>query len=98
MYIEAILTDLSKAFDCILNDFLIAKLTAYGSDYQSVRIMESFLSNWQQRTNINNAFSRYSEIIYGVQQGSIMGPLLFNTYICNIFFDIIDMISQDSGR
>ena len=67
----AILTDLSKAFDCILHELLIAKLAAYGFDYQSLRIMESFLSNKQQRTKINNAFSRYSEIIYGVPQASI---------------------------
>ena len=87
---EAILIDLSKAFDCILHDLLIAKLAAYGFDYQSLRIMESFLSNRQQRTKINNAFSRYSEIIYGVPQGSILGPLLFNVYICDIFFDIIE--------
>ena len=86
----AILTDLSKAFDCILHDFLIAKLAAYGFDYQSLRIMESFLSNKQQRTKINNAFSRYSEIRHGVPQGSILGPLLFNIYICDIFFDKIE--------
>ena len=86
----AILTDLSKAFDCILQDLLMAKLAAYGFDYQSLRIMESFLSNRQQRTKINNAFSRYSEIIYGVPQGSVLGPLLFNVYICDIFFGIIE--------
>ena len=87
---EAILTDLSKAFDCTLHDLLIAKLAAYGFDYQSLRIMESFLSNRQQKTKINNAFSCYSEIIYGVPQGSILGPLLFNIYISDIFFDIIE--------
>ena len=86
----AILTDLSKAFDCILHDLLIAKLAAYCFDYQSLRIMESSLSNRQQRTKINNVFSRYSEIIYGVPQGSILGSLLFNVYICDIFFDIIE--------
>ena len=48
--IGAILADLSKAFDCILHDLLIAKLAAYGFDCQSLRIMESFLSNRHQRT------------------------------------------------
>ena len=86
----AILTDLSKAFDYILHDLLIAKLAAYGFDYQFLKIMESFLSNRQQRTKSNSAFSHYSEIIYGVPQGSILGPLLFNIYICDIFFDIIE--------
>ena len=86
---EAILTDLSKAFDCILH-ILIAKLTAYGFDYQSLRIMKSFLSNKQQRTKVGNAFSRFSQIIYGVPQGPILDPLLFNIYICDIFFDIIE--------
>ena len=73
-----------------MHDLLIAKLAAYDFDYQSIRIKESFLSNRQQRTKINNAFSHYSEIIYGVLQGSILGPLLFNIYICDIFFDIIE--------
>ena len=85
--VGAILTDLSKAIDCILHNLLIAKLAAYGFDCQSLRIMESFLSKKQQRAKFNNVFIRYSEIIYGVPQGSIFGPLLFNIYICDIFFD-----------
>ena len=73
-----------------MHDILIAKLAAYRFDYESLRIMESFLSNRQQRTKINNAFSRYSEIIYGVPQGSILDPLHFNIYICDIFLDIME--------
>ena len=84
----AILTDLSKTLDYFLHDLLIATLAAYGFDYQSLRIIESFLSDRQKRTNINNTFIRYSEILYGVPQGSILGPLLFN--ICDIFFDITE--------
>ena len=56
----AILIDLSKAFDCIFHEFLIAKLAACGFDYQSLGIMESFPSNRQQRTKINKSFSSYS--------------------------------------
>ena len=79
----ATLIDLSKVFDCILH-LLIAKLATYGFDYQSLRIMKICLSNRQQRTNMNNAFSRYSEIIYEVPQGSILGPLPFSIYNYNI--------------
>ena len=86
----ATLIDLSKAFGCILDNLLMTKLAAYGFDYQSLRIIESFLSNRQQRTKINNSLSRYSEIIHVVPQGSILDPLLFNIYICDIFFDIIE--------
>ena len=86
----AILTDLSKAFDCIFHGLLIAKPAAYGFDYESLRIMEGFLSNRQQRTKINNAFSRYSEITYGIPQGSILDPLLINIYVCDTFFEIIE--------
>ena len=41
-------------------------------------------------THVNDAFSHYSEIIFGVLQGPIMGLLLFNYFICDIFFDIIE--------
>ena len=68
------LTDLAKAFDCILHDLLIAKLTVYGFDYQSLRIADNFLSNRHQRTKINNAFSHYFEVICRVPQGSVLVP------------------------
>ena len=80
----SILADLSKAFDCILHVVLITKLAAYCFDYQSLRIMESFLSKRQQRTKINNDFIRYSEVIYGAAQESILGPILLNIYIWDI--------------
>ena len=50
----------------------------------------SLSESWRvfERTKINNGFSRYSEIIYGVPEGSILGLLLSNIYICDIFFDI----------
>ena len=92
-----ILTDPSKVFHCILHDLLKAKLAAYGFYYQSLRIMESFLSNRQQKTKINNAPSRYSKISYGVPQGSILGPSLFNIYICDIFFDIIECVEKSTN-
>ena len=85
-----LLPDLSKAFDCILHEILIAKLAAYGFDYNCLQILKSYLSNRKQRTKINDAYSKYFEILFGVQQGSISGSLLFNIYICDMFYDIND--------
>ena len=86
-----LLTDLSKAFDCINHQPLIAKLYAYGFDISSVRYIQSYLTDRKQRVKINASFSEWSKIKYGVPQGSILEPLLFNIFICDLFFDIIDM-------
>ena len=82
----ALLTDLSKAFDCINHELLIAKLEAYGFDINSLTYIYSYLSDRKQRTKVNNSFSTWSDIILGVPQGSILGPLLFNIYLNDIFY------------
>ena len=86
----ALFTHPSKAFDCILYDLLIAKRTAYGFDCNSLQMLQSYLSNRKQRTKTNDAYSKYCKVLFGVPQGSILGPLLFNIYICDIFYDIDD--------
>ena len=83
----ALLTDLSKAFDCIKHDLLIAKLAAYGFDSHSLSFVFSYLNERKQRTKIHNSYSPYANIACGVPQGSILGPLLFNINICDMFFE-----------
>ena len=60
-----LLTDLSKAFDCISHDLLIAKFKAYGFSYKSLSLIKNYLSNRYQRTKINNTFSTWLYLYIG---------------------------------
>ena len=91
----ALLTDLSKAFDCLDHELLIAELNAHGFSLTASKRIYDYLSNRKQRTKINSSYSTWHEIIFGVPESSIFGPLLFNILLIDLFFVVenIDIAS-----
>ena len=83
------MTDLSKAFDCISHDLLIAKLGAHGFDNYTIRYVYSYLKNGKQCVTINNTYSDLLDIISGVPQGSIVGPIFLNIFFNDFFYIIL---------
>ena len=78
----ALLTDRSKAFNCIPHDLIIAKLSAYGFDTNALKLIHNYLCNRNQRVKVNSAYRIWKDRFYGVPQGSILGSLLFNIDLC----------------
>ena len=75
-----LLTDLSKAFDCVKHDLLIAKMNAFNFDNNALALVHSYRNDRKQRTNINSSYWGTYRIY--------LGPLLFNIYINDIFYTI----------
>ena len=87
-FIGTVLMDLPIANGCLPQDLLIAKLEAYGLRNGSLNLLLDYLSFRKQRTKVGSAYSKWSNIRRGIPQGSILGPLLFNIFINDIFMII----------
>ena len=80
------MADLSKTFDCIPHDLIIVKLAAYGFDTNALKLIHNYLSSRKQRVKVNSAYSIWKDTFYGVPQSSILGPLLLNIHLCDLFY------------
>ena len=96
--------DISKAFDKVWHKSLIFKLKSYGVDDSLLKLIGNYLTGRQQRVVLNGQTSSWKNILAGVPQGSVLGPLLFLVYIndlpngiestCKIFADDTSLFSE----
>lgn len=73
--------DLKKAFDCINHKKLVITLKKYRIENNALKLMENYLQNRKQYVTVAGNNSKLNEIVCGVPQGSILGPVLFNLYV-----------------
>ena len=82
--VRAVLTDLSKAFDCIRHDLLVTNLDTFGFNRDTVAYVYSYLKSRKQCVK-----SYPGDIISGVPQGSILGPILYSFFFNDFFYFIL---------
>ena len=84
----ALLTDLSKAFDCLNHELLIGKLHAYGLFFSSLKLVLDYLLNCKHRTKVNSKYIAWTDIFEDVPQGPTLGPLMFNIFLWDLLIFI----------
>ena len=83
-----VLMDLSKVYECLPHDLLTVKLSTYGFEDSATSLISDYLSKRYQLVKIRSVFSCYLEILRGVPQGSILGPIRYNILINDLIFFI----------
>ena len=84
-HVAAMLMDLSKAFDSLPHELIIAKLKAYGIKEEGCAFVWAYLSKRKQRVKLSGRASDWMELLKGVPQGSILGPIFFNIFMNDIY-------------
>lgn len=77
----AVFIDFCKAFDSVQSEILLYKLANYGIRGTALAWLSSYLTNRKQKVNYRTTLSADLQVLQGVPQGSILGPLLFIIYI-----------------
>ena len=83
--LEHFFMNFSKAFDVLNHFLLLAKLDTYKFSLKSTTFIQNYLNKRMQKVDLNNKFSASEDVYSGVPQGSILGTLLCNIFINDIF-------------
>ena len=96
---QALLTDLSEAIDCLPHDLMIAKLNSYGFNLTALNLIHYCLTKRKETTKINQSYT-FQDILSGVPQDSILGPILFNIFLSDLFLivDDVDVANYADGN